>query len=68
MPKLIIDEFSGLQVSRQRVWQLRRERDGFCRKCGVVPRQAESAYCPRCQAWVKARNKRRAARPQYAGI
>lgn len=67
MPKLIIDEFSGLPVSRQRIWQLRRERDGFCRKCGVVPRQDENPYCPRCEKLVQSRNHRR--RPaQYAGI
>lgn len=70
MPKLILDEFSNLPVSRQRIWQLRRERDGFCRKCGVVPRVDPSAYCVRCDVLV---HRRRASRSRpictaYAGI
>lgn len=30
----IKDEFTDLKVSRQRKWQLRKERDGKCRRCG----------------------------------
>lgn len=71
MPKLIIDEFSGLPVSRQRIWQLRRERDGFCRKCGVVQAVPPSAYCPRCDVIVHQPRKPRTVRlvqTQYSGI
>lgn len=32
--KKITDEFSDLKVSRQRKWQLRREKAGLCRICG----------------------------------
>ena len=30
----IQDEFTKLEISRQRKWQLRRERDGCCTECG----------------------------------
>jgi hypothetical protein len=34
MSKLIRDEFTGLRVSRQRKYQLRKQRDGRCTECG----------------------------------
>jgi hypothetical protein len=34
MPKQIQDEFTKMRISRQRKYQLRRERDGKCRVCG----------------------------------
>jgi hypothetical protein len=37
MGKLIQDEFTGrTEVSRQRRWQLRQQRDGKCPKCGEL--------------------------------
>ena len=34
--KLIQDEFTALQVSRQRKWQLRKRVEGRCAVCGVT--------------------------------
>jgi hypothetical protein len=34
MPRQIQDEFSALPISRQRRYQLRREKAGLCRVCG----------------------------------
>ena len=34
MSKLIIDEFTRRPVSRQRKYQLRKQRDGRCTECG----------------------------------
>lgn len=34
MPKLIQDEFSGLKISAQRRYQLRKNKAGCCRICG----------------------------------
>jgi hypothetical protein len=34
MPKLIKDSFSDLPITRQRRYQLRREKEGRCRVCG----------------------------------
>jgi hypothetical protein len=31
----IIDEFTDLEISRQRKWQLRRAKEGKCIKCGA---------------------------------
>jgi CDGSH-type Zn-finger protein len=46
MPKLIQDEFTSLDVSDQRRYQLRREKRGLCRLCG----SAVSPGKPYCQA------------------
>ncbi len=46
----IIDEFTSLNISRQRRFQLRRNRDGLCRICSAPVETAETgdqAYCPR---------------------
>jgi len=43
MSKPIQDEFSALPISRQRRWQLRRQRDGCCVTCGAP--QAASIKC-----------------------
>jgi hypothetical protein len=32
----IVDEFTDLEVSRQRKWQLRRAKEGKCIKCGAA--------------------------------
>lgn len=42
MPRLIQDEFTMLEVSPQRKYQMRRERDGRCRICG----RKGAPYCP----------------------
>ncbi len=34
MRQEIQDEFTGLPISRQRKYQLRRQRDGLCTQCG----------------------------------
>jgi len=51
---LILDEFTSLKVSRQRRYQLRRERDGLCRLCGE-PVEAPSHYCAKHRAEQAAR-------------
>lgn len=43
MAKLIQDEFTSMRISRQRRYQLRREKAGLCRLCGL-PISA-SGYC-----------------------
>jgi|ERR1035438_977761 hypothetical protein len=43
MPKIIKDEFTGLPVSPQRIYQLRMKRDGRCVVCGE-PRVG-SSFC-----------------------
>lgn len=42
MPKIIQDEFSALDISRQRRWALRHKRDGKCSTCG---RPGKKGYC-----------------------
>lgn len=42
----IFDEFTGLPLSRQRKWQLRKRRDKKCLTCGV-PVFADSLWCAR---------------------
>lgn len=44
MPRLIQDEFTMLDISAQRKYQLRRERDGLCRLCGE-PAETGFGYC-----------------------
>jgi len=44
MPKLIQDEFSALNISDQRRYQLRREKRGLCRLCGSAV-VAGKPYC-----------------------
>ena len=39
----IIDEFTHLNVSRQRKWSLRRKRDGLCTICGEP--SVTAMYC-----------------------
>jgi hypothetical protein len=34
--KRILDEFTDLELSRQRKWQLRRAKEGRCIKCGAT--------------------------------
>lgn len=46
MPKLIIDEFTDLPVSRQRKFQMRRARDGKCIVC-AKPRVTAN-HCEAC--------------------
>ena len=46
MNKLIIDEFTDLRVSRQRKWQLRRQKEGLCPRCGGLKGEAE--MCAPC--------------------
>lgn len=36
MPAKILDDYTDLNVSRQRKWQLRRAREGRCIKCGAL--------------------------------
>lgn len=44
MGKLIQDEFTSMRVSRQRRYQLRREKAGLCRICGDVCATGQ-VYC-----------------------
>jgi sulfatase maturation enzyme AslB (radical SAM superfamily) len=41
--KVIKDEFSGVKMSRQRRWQLRKQRDGCCFICGLAA--LPGGYC-----------------------
>lgn len=47
MPRIIQDEFTALDISRQRKFQLRRERDGLCRLCSRKVRTKGEVYCRR---------------------
>ncbi len=54
----IIDEFTGLNISRQRKYQLRMQRDKRCTECGDVATQGS-----RClKHLVKARERQRKKR------
>lgn len=44
MAKLIQDEFTSMRISRQRRYQLRREKAGQCRLCGAVAVD-DGTYC-----------------------
>ena len=48
MPSLIDDEFAALPISRQRRYQLRRERDSLCPRCGKNPAGKHGARCREC--------------------
>jgi hypothetical protein len=51
MGKKIIDEFTGLPLSRQRAWQLRKKKEGRCPECGTkYPVHAEGLRRPACEA------------------
>ena len=45
MAKLIQDEFTSMRISRQRRYQMRREKAGLCRICGDVCAKGQ-VYCP----------------------
>lgn len=47
MPKLIIDRFTSLPISRQERYQLRRLEAGRCRQCGEP--ETVATICPRCR-------------------
>lgn len=64
--RLIHDEFSGRPVSRQRLYQLRKKRDGLCQNCGR-PRQTYANWCDACQAVRQARLGHRPWRPGHIG-
>ena len=44
MAKLIQDEFTSMRISRQRRYQLRREKEGLCRICGEKAAR-NARYC-----------------------
>jgi len=51
----IVDEFTNLEISRQRKYQLRQQRDNRCTECG-----APAAQASRCvEHLVKARERQR---------
>jgi hypothetical protein len=52
-----IDEFTALPVSRQRKWQLRREKEGRCPVCGEP--KATVAYCLKHAIAVRERTRNR---------
>jgi hypothetical protein len=43
--KLIHDEFTAQTISRQRKYQLRRQRDGKCPLCGDPVGRLSTFYC-----------------------
>jgi hypothetical protein len=49
VPKLIRDEFSGLAITRQRRWQLRKRRAGKCERCGGRKDKKDGVLCHVCQ-------------------
>jgi hypothetical protein len=56
--KMIVDEFTGLEISRQRKYQLRRQRDKRCTECGQPAAQGS-----RClKHLIKARERQRKKR------
>ena len=60
MPKRIKDEFSALPVSKQRKYQLRKQRDGRCLLCGKPTLGAQLCL----KHWVQKREMHR----KYCGI
>jgi hypothetical protein len=58
MKNIIIDEFTSLPISRQRKYQLRRQRDRRCTECGEPAEEGS-----RClKHLVKARERQRRKR------
>jgi hypothetical protein len=58
MKNIIIDEFTSLPISRQRKYQLRRQRDQRCTECGEPAEEGS-----RClKHLVKARERQRRKR------
>ena len=45
MPKLIVDQYTELPISRQRRYQLRKQKQGRCAFCGAPA--ANSSRCPK---------------------
>jgi len=58
MKNCIVDEFSKLPISRQRKYQLRRQRDKRCTECGEPA--AEGSRC--LKHLIKARERQRRKR------
>ena len=57
MPRALIDEFTARRdLSRQRKYQLRAERDGLCRICGRK-RDPDVRSCPACLEDRRARHR-----------
>lgn len=67
MPRPIKDEFTPLLVSRQRKWQLRRTRDGFCPICGQKPEKAASYCAKHADAHAEIQRKRYGFKPHQPG-
>lgn len=44
----VIDEFTNLPVTKQRKYQLRCRRDGFCEECGLPNDRKPLRECSRC--------------------
>lgn len=73
MPKVIIDQFTSMDVSRQERYQLRQVKALRCRQCGRT--ELIDTVCPRCRQKNAERMrldrveaKRRAADPVYSLI
>lgn len=54
---MITDEFTHLKVSKERKYQLRRQRDGLCIICGKQP--YDKLYCQKHAEAIRARNRER---------
>lgn len=49
MPKLILDQFTSMPVSRQLRYKLRRREKGLCPQCGRLKEPGCTTYtCARC--------------------
>lgn len=53
---MIRDEFTSLKISRQRKWQMRKAKEGFCMTCGCRPMVNESR-CLECAVTSREANR-----------
>lgn len=63
MPKLILDEFTNLEISRQLKWQMRKAQQGRCRVCGKPVCRSRRKLTRFCSEHLLAH--RKAARVAY---
>jgi hypothetical protein len=65
MRRPIQDEFTGLPISRQRKYQLRKQREGRCTECGEPPAQGSRCLKHLVKARERQRKKRGLKRRYY---
>ena len=62
MPAAILDEFASLDISRQRRYQLRKEKAGACRLCGAKAARGHH-YCAQHLEEQRARCRKTPVKP-----